>query len=137
MSENKTNETAATEQELSELLQIRRDKLKTLQEEGRDPFTQTRFARSAYSDEIKADFDALDGKTVKVAGRIMSKRGMGKAIFCHIKDDHGSIQLYIRKDAVSSRSLPTSASMISAISSVFRALFSRPRQKRYPSTSKP
>ena len=101
MSENKTNETAATEQELSELLQIRRDKLKTLQEEGRDPFTQTRFVRSAYSDEIKADFDALDGKTVKVAGRIMSKRGMGKAIFCHIKDDHGSIQLYIRKDAVS------------------------------------
>ena len=101
MSENKTNETAATEQELSELLQIRRDKLRTLQEEGRDPFTQTRFARSAYSDEIKADFDALDGKTVKVAGRIMSKRGMGKAIFCHIKDDHGSIQLYIRKDAVS------------------------------------
>ena len=101
MSENKTNETAATEQELSELLQIRRDKLKTLQEEGRDPFTQTRFARSAYSDEIKAYFDALDGKTVKVAGRIMSKRGMGKAIFCHIKDDHGSIQLYIRKDAVS------------------------------------
>ena len=101
MSENKTNETTATEQELSELLQIRRDKLKTLQEEGRDPFTQTRFVRSAYSDEIKADFDALDGKTVKVAGRIMSKRGMGKAIFCHIKDDHGSIQLYIRKDAVS------------------------------------
>ncbi len=101
MSENKTNETAAPEQELSELLQIRRDKLKTLQEEGRDPFTQTRFVRSAYSEEIKADFDAFDGKTVKVAGRMMSKRGMGKAIFCHIKDDRGSIQLYIRKDAVS------------------------------------
>ena len=101
MSENKTNETAAPEQELSELLQIRRDKLKALQDEGIDPFTQTRFVISAYSDEIKADFDALDGKSVKVAGRIMSKRGMGKAIFCHIKDDHGSIQLYIRKDAVS------------------------------------
>ena len=100
MSENKTNETAAPEQELSELLQIRRDKLKALQEEGRDPFTQTRFVRSAYSDEIKANFEAFDGKTVKAAGRIMSKRGMGKAIFCHIKDDHGSIQLYIRKDAV-------------------------------------
>ena len=100
MSENKTNETAAPEQELSELLQIRRDKLKALQEEGRDPFTQTRFVRSAYSDEIKANFGAFDGKTVKAAGRIMSKRGMGKAIFCHIKDDHGSIQLYIRKDAV-------------------------------------
>ncbi|MDY4143302.1 MAG: lysine--tRNA ligase [Oscillospiraceae bacterium] len=100
MSENKTNETAAPEQELSELLQIRRDKLKALQEEGRDPFTQTRFVRSAYSDEIKSNFEAFDGKTVKAAGRIMSKRGMGKAIFCHIKDDHGSIQLYIRKDAV-------------------------------------
>ena len=100
MSENKTNETAAPEQELSELLQIRRDKLKALQEEGRDPFTQTRFVRSAYSDEIKANFEAFDGKAVKAAGRIMSKRGMGKAIFCHIKDDHGSIQLYIRKDAV-------------------------------------
>ena len=101
MSENKTNENAATEQELSELLQIRRDKLKALQDEGRDPFTQTRFVRSAYSTDIKNDYDAFDGKTVKVAGRMMSKRGMGKAIFCHIKDDRGTIQLYIRKDAVS------------------------------------
>ena len=101
MSENKTNENAAPDQELSELLKIRRDKLKALQEEGRDPFTQTRFERSAYSTEIKADYDAFDGKTVKVAGRIMSKRGMGKAIFCHIQDDRGTIQIYVRKDAVS------------------------------------
>jgi len=101
MSENKTNENAAPEQELSELLKIRRDKLKALQEEGRDPFTQTRFESSAYSTEIKADYDAFDGKTVKVAGRIMSKRGMGKAIFCHIQDDRGTIQIYVRKDAVS------------------------------------
>ena len=101
MSENKTNENAATEQELSELLQIRRDKLKALQDEGRDPFTQTRFVRSAYSTDIKNDYESFDGKTVKVAGRMMSKRGMGKAIFCHIKDDRGTIQLYIRKDAVS------------------------------------
>lgn len=101
MSENKTNENAAPEQDLSELLKIRRDKLKALQEEGRDPFTQTRFERSVYSTEIKADYDAFDGKTVKVAGRIMSKRGMGKAIFCHIQDDRGTIQIYVRKDAVS------------------------------------
>ena len=101
MSENKTNENAAPDQELRELLKIRRDKLKALQEEGRDPFTQTRFERSAYSTEIKADYDAFDGKTVKVAGRIMSKRGMGKAIFCHIQDDRGTIQIYVRKDAVS------------------------------------
>ena len=101
MSENKTNENAAPEQELSELLQIRRDKLKALQDEGRDPFTQTRFVRSAYSTDIKNNYESFDGKTVKVAGRMMSKRGMGKAIFCHIKDDRGTIQLYIRKDAVS------------------------------------
>ena len=100
MSENKMNETAAPEQELGELLRIRRDKLKALQEEGRDPFTQTRFVRSAYSAEIKDNYDELDGKTVQVAGRIMSKRGMGKAIFCHIKDDRGLIQLYVRKDDV-------------------------------------
>ena len=101
MSENKINETAAPEQELGELLRIRRDKLKALQDEGRDPFTQTRFVRSAYSAEIKDNYDELDGKTVQVAGRIMSKRGMGKAIFCHIKDDRGLIQLYVRKDDVS------------------------------------
>ena len=99
MSDIKTNE--APEQELSEILQVRRDKLKALQQEGRDPFEQTKFVRSAYSADIKADYDAFDGKTVQVAGRIMSKRGMGKAIFCHIKDDRGQLQLYIRKDAVS------------------------------------
>ena len=91
----------AAEQELSELLQIRRDKLKTLQEEGRDPFQITRFVRSAWSSDILKEFEAWEGNTVSVAGRVMSKRGMGKAIFCHIKDDRGQIQLYIRKDAVS------------------------------------
>ena len=88
-------------QELSEILQVRRDKLAGLQAEGRDPFQITRFERTAYSAQIKGDYDAFDGKTVSVAGRIMSKRGMGKAIFCHIKDDKGQIQIYIRADAVS------------------------------------
>ena len=99
MSDIKTNE--APSEELSEILQVRRDKLLALQQEGRDPFEQTKFVRSAYSAEIKADYDAFAEKTVQVAGRIMSKRGMGKAIFCHIKDDRGQIQLYLRKDAVS------------------------------------
>ena len=88
-------------QELSEILRIRREKLGSLQEEGRDPFTKTRFDRTAWSREIKENFEAFENKTVSVAGRIMSKRGMGKAIFCHIKDDRGQIQLYIRSDAVS------------------------------------
>ena len=95
------SEEIKTEQELSEILQIRRDKLKALQDEGRDPFQQTKFNRTAWSMEIKEKYEAMEGKTVSVAGRIMSKRGMGKAIFCHIKDDKGQIQLYIKKDAVS------------------------------------
>ena len=88
-------------QELSELLQIRRDKLTAFQEAGRDPFKQTRFDRTANSAEILNDFERFENQTVSVAGRIMSKRGMGKAIFCHIQDREGQIQLYIRKDAVS------------------------------------
>ena len=87
--------------ELSEILQVRRDKLTALQQEGRDPFQKTKFTRSAWSSQIKENYDAFEGKTVSVAGRIISKRGMGKAIFCHIKDDKGQIQLYVRSDAVS------------------------------------
>ncbi|MCD7860854.1 MAG: lysine--tRNA ligase [Oscillospiraceae bacterium] len=89
------------EQPLSELLQVRRDKLKTLQDTGRDPFRQTRFDRTAWTSEVRENFAALENQRVAVAGRIMSKRGMGKAIFCHIKDDRGQLQLYIRADEVS------------------------------------
>ena len=99
--EIKNRNEAVSEQELSEILQIRRDKLKSLQDEGRDPFQVTKYERSAFSQDIKNGYDALEGKTVSVAGRIMSKRGMGKAIFCHIKDDKGQLQLYVRSDAVS------------------------------------
>ena len=100
MNEERKNQQAAAEPSLSEILQVRRDKLKALQDAGRDPFVQTRFERSAYSADIKNDFDDYDGKTLQAAGRIMSKRGMGKAIFCDIQDDRGQIQLYVRKDAV-------------------------------------
>ena len=99
MSEETRNQ--APEQELSEILQIRREKLAALQKEGRDPFKLTRFVRSAWSNEIRDNYEAFEGKTVQAAGRIMSKRGMGKAIFCHIKGDKGQIQLYVRSDAVS------------------------------------
>ena len=100
MGEN-NNYKAESVQELSEILQVRRDKLASLREEGRDPFRQTRFERSVYSREIRDHYAAYEGKTVSLAGRIMSKRGMGKAIFCHIQDDQGQIQLYTRSDAVS------------------------------------
>ena len=88
----------APEQELSEILQIRRDKLRRLQAEGKDPFTVTRFQRTAYSADVREHFDQLEGKDVAMAGRIMSKRVMGKAFFVDIQDDRGRMQLYIRVD---------------------------------------
>ena len=101
--ENIKNDNAAQapEQELSEILRVRREKLDELRAAGRDPFEITSYKRSAWSNEIKDSYGEYDGKTVSVAGRIMSKRGMGKAIFCHIKDDRGQIQLYVRSDSVS------------------------------------
>ena len=86
------------EPSLSELLQIRRDKLSQLQQEGRDPFQLTRYQADAYSAQIKENFASMEGSTVRVAGRLMSKRGMGKAIFCDMQDVQGRIQLYVRID---------------------------------------
>ena len=97
------NTAEASESELSEILQVRRDKLKALQDDGRDPFRLTVYNRTAYSAEIKGDYDRFAEQTASVAGRIMSKRGMGKAIFCHIKDDKGQIQVYVRADEVDER----------------------------------
>ena len=85
-------------QDMGELLRIRRDKLKALQDEGRDPFTITKFDVTHHTQDIKDDFDALEGKPVSVAGRLMSKRGMGKVSFCDLQDKTGRIQLYARKD---------------------------------------
>lgn len=99
MAEQKKNEPVQeTEQSLSELLQIRRDKLTDLQQAGEDPFAITKYAVSAYSAEIKDNFEEMEGKKVSVAGRLMSKRGMGKAIFCDMQDSAGRVQLYIRVD---------------------------------------
>ena len=97
MDEN-TNQRKAQEPELSEILQIRREKLKALQDEGRDPFQETKFPVSHHAQEIKDSFDALEGSEVTVAGRLMSKRGMGKVSFCDLQDKSGRIQLYARKD---------------------------------------
>ena len=85
-------------QDMGELLRIRRDKLKVLQEEGRDPFTITRFDVTHHTQDIKDNFDAMEGQAVSVAGRLMSKRGMGKVSFCDLQDKTGRIQIYARKD---------------------------------------
>ena len=87
-----------TQQELSEILQIRRDKLKALQDEGRNPFDITKFDVSHHAQEVKDNFDALEGTEVTLGGRLMSKRGMGKVSFCDLQDKSGRIQLYARKD---------------------------------------
>ena len=87
-----------TEVQLSELLKVRRDKLTELQENGRDPFEITKFERTHSSKQIKDNYSELEGKNVSVAGRIMSKRGMGKVGFCHMQDKEGQIQLFVKKD---------------------------------------
>ncbi|SHH63815.1 lysyl-tRNA synthetase, class II [Sporobacter termitidis DSM 10068] len=88
------------EQELSELLQIRLSKLKKLQEEGRDPFCVTKFARTAFTADVLEHFEEMENKDVSMAGRVMAKREMGKAIFADLLDDKGRIQLYIRLNDV-------------------------------------
>ena len=98
MSEKET--VAPQEQDVSQLLQIRRDKLAALQERGQDPFKITSYNQTHHSADIKADFDALEGQTVSIAGRLMAKRIMGKASFCHVQDLKGSIQCYVARDAI-------------------------------------
>ncbi|MBR6205608.1 MAG: lysine--tRNA ligase [Oscillospiraceae bacterium] len=100
MAENNDQIITEQEQDLSEILQVRREKLRALQEEGRDPFTETRFLRTHFSRQVKEDFDALENTDVAMAGRIMAKRGMGKAIFADIQDNEGRIQIYVRKNDV-------------------------------------
>ena len=86
------------QQDLREILQIRRDKLAALQEAGRNPFEITRYDVSHHAQEVKDQFEQLEGQTVSLAGRLMSKRGMGKVSFCDLKDKSGRIQIYARKD---------------------------------------
>ena len=90
----------AQEQDINQLLKVRRDKLKELQENGKDPFVITKYDVTHHSQEIKDRFDELEGQIVSVAGRVMSKRVMGKASFCNIQDLPGNIQSYVARDSV-------------------------------------
>ena len=86
------------EQDLNQILKVRREKLKALQDEGRDPFVITTYDPDHHSADILAQADDLLEKTVSIAGRMMSKRVMGKASFCHIQDKYGRIQCYVSRD---------------------------------------
>ena len=99
MAENITN-APEKEVDLNELMKVRREKLAALQEAGSDPFTITKYDVTHHGEEVKANYDELEGKEVSIAGRMMSKRIMGKASFCHIQDLKGTIQVYVARDAV-------------------------------------
>ena len=87
-------------QDINQLLKIRRDKLKELQENGKDPFTITKYDVTHHSQEIKDQFDEVEGQEVSIAGRLMSKRVMGKASFCNVQDLQGNIQSYVARDSI-------------------------------------
>ena len=100
MAENNQPAQEQTPEQLSEQARIRREKLQALQAAGRDPYTITRYDRTHCSADIVQNFDALEGQTISIAGRVMSRRIMGKASFVHIQDGKGQIQAYIRRDDV-------------------------------------
>ena len=87
-------------QDINQLLKVRRDKLKDLQDNGKDPFVITKYDVTHHSQEVKDNFDTLEGQSVSLAGRVMSKRVMGKASFCHIQDLQGTIQSYVARDSI-------------------------------------
>ncbi len=102
MAENNNNMPVAepTEAQMSEILKVRRDKLANLVADGKNPFVITKFDFTDYSADIKADFEKYEGKTVKIAGRMMSRRIMGKASFAGVQDTKGKIQLYVKRDDI-------------------------------------
>ncbi len=95
-----TPEVEMTEQQLSELLQVRRDKLAALQEAGQDPFVITKYEVTAQSADIRANYEAMEGTTVSIAGRMMSRRIMGKASFMDVRDNSDHMQVYVRRDDI-------------------------------------
>ena len=97
---NVNNQVEATEAQLNEILRLRREKFNAMVEAGKNPFEITKYDVTHHSDEIKSGFDSLEGKTVSIAGRLMSKRVMGKASFCHVQDLKGQIQVYVSRDGI-------------------------------------
>ena len=105
----------AQEQDLNQLLKVRREKLTELQENGKDPFQITKYDVTHHSMEVKDAFEELEGKSVSLAGRMMSKRVMGKASFCSIQDLQGSIQSYVARDNIGEDIIKISRKWISVI----------------------
>ena len=96
--QNQNKNANAKEQDIHQLLKVRREKLAELQAEGKDPFQITKYDQDTHSADIKDNYAEYDGKEVSIAGRIMSKRVMGKASFCNVQDLKGNIQCYVSRD---------------------------------------
>ena len=117
MSEQKNNQQGAPEQDLNQQAAVRRQKLADMRAAGFDPFTITKFPQDAFSADLKAEFAELPaesetGKVVALAGRMMSKRIMGKASFAHLRDDKGDIQIFVKRDGncgITKSAVPTIA----------------------------
>ncbi len=99
-SQNNQKNQNSQQQDVNQLLKVRREKLAALQEAGKDPFQITKYDVTHHSQDVKDNFDALEGKSVTIAGRMMFKRLMGKASFCNIQDLKGSIQCYVARDSI-------------------------------------
>ena len=100
MAEEQRQQNIQGEQDINQLLKVRRQKLSVLQEAGKDPFQITKYDVTHHSLEIRDHFDTLEGREVSIAGRVMSKRVMGKASFCNVQDLQGDIQVYVARDSV-------------------------------------
>ena len=132
MAEQKNNQQPAPEQDLSQQAAVRRQKLADMKAAGFDPFTITKFPQNAYSADLKVEFAELPaesetGKVVCLAGRMMSKRIMGKASFSHLRDDRGDIQIFLKRDVLGDEAYAAYKKQSSAILSVSRARYSARR----------
>lgn len=104
MAQENNNQNKNQQQDINQLLKVRREKLAALQEAGKDPFQITKFDVTHHSQEVKDHFDTLEGTSVTIAGRMMFKRVMGKASFCNIQDLKGDIQCYVARDSIGEES---------------------------------
>ena len=102
--QNNQPQSGKQEQDINQLLKVRREKLAALQEAGKDPFQITKYDVTAHSRDIKENYDQMEGQTVSIAGRIMQKRVMGKASFCNVQDLKGNIQCYVARDDIGEES---------------------------------
>ena len=118
------------EQDINQLLKVRREKLAALQEAGKDPFQTTKYDVTHHSTDIKDNFETLEGQKVSIAGRIMSKRVMGKASFCNIQDLPGNIQSYVARDSVGEESYADFKKYDVGDIEVLKVKSLRPRQAR-------